>query len=129
MNNLEEIIEKIAKKTGLSRGEIKKKIEEKKEELGFFVNDIAAAHIIAKDLEVPLGRSELQKKPKLTIKSLKKMEPGLSGVSLTAIILRVYHPIEFEKEGSKSILSPILLHDGTESIRNVLWGGMANLIG
>ncbi len=129
MNNLEEIIEKIAKKTGLSRGEIKKKIEEKKEELGFFVNDIAAAHIIAKDLEVPLGRSELQKKPKLTIKSLKKMEPGLSGVSLTAIILRVYHPIEFVKEGSKSILSPILLHDGSDSIRTVLWGKMANLIG
>jgi len=59
LNNLEELIQKIAQKTELSRGEIKKKIEEKKEELGFFVNDIAAAHIIAKDLNIPLGhRSE-----------------------------------------------------------------------
>ena len=128
MNNLDEIIEKIAEKTKLSRGEIKQKIEEKKAELGFFVNDIAAAHIIAKDLGISLGRSELQKKPKITIKSLKKMEPGLSGVSLTAIILRVYHPIEFVKEGSKSLLAPILLHDGTESIRTLLWGRMAILI-
>jgi replication factor A1 len=128
LNNLEELIQKIAQKTNLSRGEIKKKIEEKKEELGFFVNDIAAAHIIAKDLGVPLGRSGLQAKPKLNIKSLKKMEPGLSGVSLTAVVLRIYHPIEFVKEGSKSYLAPVLLHDGTESIRTVLWGRMARLI-
>jgi len=128
LNNLEELIQKIAQKTELSRGEIKKKIEEKKEELGFFVNDIAAAHIIAKDLNIPLGQSEFQKKPKITIKNLKKMEPGLSGVSLTAVILRVYHPIEFVKEGSKSHLAPVLLHDGADSIRTVLWGRMAQLI-
>ncbi len=128
MSNIEDIIQKISEKAGLSRGEIKRKIEEKKEELGFFVNDIAAAHIIAKDLNVPLGRPELKKRPKLTIKSLKKMEPGLSGVGISAIVLRVYHPIEYVKEGAKGILSPILLHDGTDSIRTVLWGAMARRI-
>ncbi|MFX1285278.1 MAG: hypothetical protein ACFFB5_16620 [Promethearchaeota archaeon] len=128
MSNIEELIQKISQKTGLSRAEIKKQIEEKQKELGFFVNDIAAAHIIAKDLNVSLGRPELKKRPKLTIKSLKKMEPGLSGVSLTAIILRIYHPIEFVREGTKGILAPILLHDGTDSIRTVLWGAMARRI-
>ncbi len=128
MSNIEELIQKISQKAGLSRAEIKKRIEEKQKELGFFVNDIAAAHIIAKDLNVPLGRPELKKRPKLTIKSLKKMEPGLSGVGLAAIILRVYHPIEFVREGTKGILAPILLHDGTDSIRTVLWGAMARLI-
>ena len=128
MSNIEDIIQKISEKAGLSRGEIKRKIEEKKEELGFFVNDIAAAHIIAKDLNIPLGRPELKKRPKLTIKSLKKMEPGLSGVGISAIVLRVYHPIEYVKEGAKGILAPILLHDGTDSIRTVLWGAMARRI-
>ncbi|UCE13317.1 MAG: DUF2240 family protein [Candidatus Heimdallarchaeota archaeon] len=128
MSNLEELIQKISQKTDLSRGEIKRKIEEKQEELGFFVNEIAAAHIIAKDLGVPLGRPELRKRPKLTIESLKKMEPGLSGVGLSARILRVYEPIEFEKEGTKSILAPILLHDGTDTIRTILWGAMARRI-
>ncbi len=128
MSNIEELIKQISQKAGLSRAEIKRKIEKKQEELGFFVNDIAAAYIIAKDLNVPLGRPELTKRPKLTIKSLKKMEPGLSGVSLTATILRVYHPIEFVKEGTKGILAPILLHDGTDSIRTVLWGSMAQRI-
>ncbi|MFX0123028.1 MAG: hypothetical protein ACFFAE_05275 [Candidatus Hodarchaeota archaeon] len=128
MSNIEELIKKISQKTGLSRAEIKNRIEEKQKELGFFVNDIAAAHIIAKDLNVSLGRPELKKRPKLTIKSLKKMEPGLSGVGLTAIILRVFHPIEFVKEGTKSILAPILLHDGTDSIRTILWGAMARRI-
>lgn len=128
LSNIEDIIQKISEKAGLSRGEIKRKIEEKKEELGFFVNDIAAAHIIAKDLNVPLGRPELKKRPKLTINSLKKMEPGLSGVGISAIVLRVYNPIEYVKEGAKGILAPILLHDGTDSIRTVLWGAMARRI-
>lgn len=128
LSNIEELVQKISQKTGLSRGEIKKKIEEKQKELGFFVNDIAAAHIIAKDLNVPLGRPELKKRPTLTITSLKKMEPGLSGVSLTARVIRVYQPIEFVREGNKGILAPILLHDGTDSIRTVLWGNMARRI-
>ncbi|UCG03706.1 MAG: DUF2240 family protein [Candidatus Heimdallarchaeota archaeon] len=128
MSNIEELIKKISQKAGLSRAEIKKRIEEKQKELGFFVNDIAAAHIIAKDLNVSLGRPELKKRPKLTIESLKKMEPGLSGVGLTAIILRVFHPIEYLREGTKGILAPILLHDGTDSIRTILWGTMARRI-
>lgn len=128
LSNIEELIQKISQKTELSRAEIKRKIEEKQEELGFFVNEIAAAHIIAKDLGVPLGRPELKKRPKLTIESLKKMEPGLSGVGISARILRVYQPIEFEREGIKSILAPILLHDGTDTIRTILWGAMARRI-
>ncbi len=128
MNNIEELIQKISQKTGLSRVEIKNRIEQKKEELGFFVNDIAAAHIIAKDLNVPLSRSELQQKPKITIQNLKKMEPGLSGVSITGRILRVYNPIEFVKQGSKGVLASILLHDGTDSIRTILWGNMARMV-
>ncbi|MFX0172832.1 MAG: hypothetical protein ACFE9L_13020 [Candidatus Hodarchaeota archaeon] len=128
MSNIEELIQKIAQQTGLSRAEIKKKIEDKKAELGFFINDIAAAHIIAKDLKVTLERPDLKKKTKITIKSLKKMEPGLSGVSFTGIIMRVYSPKEFLREGSKGILAPILVHDGTGSIRTVLWGTMARKI-
>ncbi|MFX0206272.1 MAG: DUF2240 family protein, partial [Candidatus Hodarchaeota archaeon] len=128
MSNIEELIQKISQKAGLSRAEIKKRIENKQEELGHFVNDIAAAYIIAKDLNISLGRPELKKQPRLTIESLKKMEPGLSGVGLTGIILRVYHPIEFVREGTKGILAPILLHDGTDSIRTILWGTMAKRI-
>ncbi|MFW9906119.1 MAG: DUF2240 family protein [Candidatus Thorarchaeota archaeon] len=128
MSNIEELIQKISQKAGLSRAEIKKRIEDKQEELGHFVNEIAAAHIIAKDLNISLGRPELKKQPKLTIESLKKMEPGLSGVGLTAIIIRVYHPIEFVREGTKGILAPILIHDGTDSIRTILWGTIAKRV-
>jgi replication factor A1 len=128
LSNIEELIKKISQKAGLSRAEIKKRIEDKQKELGGFVNDIAAAHIIAKDLNISLGRPELKKRAPLTIESLKKMEPGLSGVGITGIIIRVYHPIEFVREGTKGILAPILLHDGTDSIRTILWGTMAKRI-
>jgi replication factor A1 len=128
VTNIEDLIQKISQHTSLSQAEIKQKIDKKKEELEFLINDIAAAHIIAKDYNVPLGRPDSKKRPELTIKSLKQMEPGLSGVNITGIILRVYHPIEFSREGGKSLLAPILLHDGFDSIRTILWGTKARQI-
>ena len=128
MANIEELVQKISQQTGLSRAEIKEKIDKKKEELEFLINDIAAAHIIAKDLGVALGRPEGTKKPELTIKNLKQMEPGLSGISITGVILRIYHPIEFTREGGKQILAPFILHDGTDSIRTILWGTKARKV-
>ncbi len=128
MTNIEDLIQKISKHTGLSRAEIKQKIDKKKEELEFLINDNAAAHIIAKDYNVPIGRPDSKKRPELTIKSLKQMEPGLSGVNITGIILRVYNPIEFTREGGKSLLAPILLHDGSDSIRTILWGSKARQV-
>ncbi len=128
MTNIEDLVQKISQHTGLSRADIKQKIDKKKEELEFLINDIAAAHIIAKDYEVPLGRPDTKKRPELTIKSLKQMEPGLSGVNITGIILRVYHPIEFSREAGKGLLAPILLHDGSDSIRTIFWGTKAQQI-
>lgn len=51
----EDLIQKISALTGISKVRVKQRIEGKKRELGFFVNDIAAAHIVAKDLNVSLG--------------------------------------------------------------------------
>lgn len=128
MSNIDELIQKIAQKSGLSRGDISKKIEQKKEDLGFFINDLAAVHIIAKDMNIELERPGLSKKSTLTVQKLKRMEPGLSGVNFTGIVLRVYKPIEFVREGNKNILAPILFHDGTDHIRTILWGNMARRI-
>ena len=128
MTTIEELIQKISEHTGLSKAEITALINKKKEELEFLINDIAAAHIIAKDHNVPIGKSTDEKTPKLTIKRLKQMEPGLSGIKLRGIILRVNHPIEFKREGGKGVLVPVLLHDGTESIRTVFWGNKAKQI-
>ncbi|MHA2238968.1 MAG: DUF2240 family protein, partial [Candidatus Hodarchaeales archaeon] len=128
MTTIEELIQKISQHTRLSKEEITDLINKKKEELEFLINDIAAAHIIAKDHNVPIGKSANEKSPKLTIKRLKQMEPGLSGIKLRGVILRVNNPIEFKREGGKGLLVPILLHDGTESIRTVFWGNMAKLL-
>ena len=75
MANIEDLVQKISQQTGLSIAEIKEKIDKKKEELEFLINDIAAAHIIAKDHGVALGRPEGTKKPEITIRNLKQMEP------------------------------------------------------
>ncbi|MHA1973786.1 MAG: OB-fold nucleic acid binding domain-containing protein [Candidatus Hodarchaeales archaeon] len=127
MSNLEDLIQKVIQETNLSRAEIKKLIDEKKQEL-LFVNDVAAIHIIAKDLNVTLKKPDLKKKSTITIKQLKEMEEGLSGVSISGVVIRVYNPIEFKSEKGKGVLAPILLHDGSDSIRVILWGEKARYI-
>ncbi|MHA1214919.1 MAG: hypothetical protein ACTSPG_06455 [Candidatus Hodarchaeales archaeon] len=127
MSNLEDLIQKVIQETNLSRADIKKLIDEKKQEL-LFVNDVAAIHIIAKDLNVPLKKPDLKKKSTITVKQLKKMEEGLSGVSISGVVLRVYNPIEFTSEKGKGVLAPILVHDGSDSIRVILWGEKSRYI-
>ena len=54
MANTEEVIKIICRVTGLTWIEVQKKISKKREELGFFINDLAAAIIVARDLGVSL---------------------------------------------------------------------------
>ncbi len=51
--DFEEVADRIMRQTGFSRDDVIAKVEEKKKELDYFVNDIAAIHIVAKDLGVP----------------------------------------------------------------------------
>ncbi len=127
MSNVEDLIQRVIQQTNLSRADIIKMIEEKKKEL-LFVNDIAAIHILAKDLGVPLKKPELKKAPSLTIKKLKSMDAGLTGINITGVVFRVYNPFEFQREGNKGIFTPIMLHDGTDRIKVLLWGNMSRYI-
>lgn len=129
--NLDELIKKIADESGVSIAEIHRMIEAKKEELDNFVNDTAAAHLIARELEVDIEYTP-SKQPQddktlndMTIKKLKQMPVGVGSVSLTGVIMRVYSPIEFMRGNVKGILVRLDFHDETDSIKLVLWGNNA----
>ena len=94
---LEDIIDQIVRGTGLGAADVRQKIEEKKEELGFFVNDLAAAHIIAKDMGVTIGLPPVAPEPEPEQPPASR-EEELMGTSYPDLqkILRVYREQDYE---------------------------------
>jgi len=121
MSNNEEYVSKIIQKTGLSKKEIQKRMEEKKAALKGLISDEGALFIIAKELGV-----EIQNNNKI---SSEKLEINISDVSLTmknltlvGRIKDIYSINNFtRKDGTLGLVGSFLLHDSTGDIRIVLW--------
>ena len=115
--SLNEIIEKIREKTGLSEEEIKNKIREKQRELYGLVSPEGAAHIIARELGIELVKKEFLK--------TKDIRPGMNDINLKARVSRIFVR-DFEKDGVKKKVANIFLVDETGEIRLCLWDEQIN---
>ncbi|MFX1251485.1 MAG: hypothetical protein ACFFCZ_07735 [Promethearchaeota archaeon] len=123
--SLEEIVEKIIEKTGLSRKDIQDKIKAKVEELDFFVTERGAAHIVANELGVEIEKRVVQPtvspSGSITIKDLHSMEPQPS-VNIIGRVIRIYSPRDFKSKDRSGSLQRLIIADKTSTIPVVLWG-------
>ncbi|HIQ50311.1 MAG TPA: DUF2240 family protein [Nanoarchaeota archaeon] len=115
--SLEEIIEKIKEKTGLSEEEIKNRIREKQRELYGLVSPEGAAHIIARELGIELVKKEFVK--------VKDIRPGMNDINLKARVSRIFVR-DFEKDGVRKKVANIFLVDDTGEIKLCLWDEQIN---
>ena len=116
----EEIILKIEAKTGLPQGEIRKKVDDKLQQLYGLVSKEGAAHIIANELGVKLFEVT---GGKLEVKNLLS---GMRNVELHGVIRRVYEVRPFQKENRQGKVGSFLLGDDTGLVRVVLWNEQAD---
>ena len=118
--SLKEIIEIISNETNLGKEEIHKRINDKMEELGEFVTELGAAHIVAREMSVDLSSEPpIQVQSQLTIDQL---VPELTSVTILGRILRIYDQHTFKKkDGSDGVLQSILIEDKTGKVRVVFW--------
>ncbi len=122
MEEIGELIEKICKHSGLSDSEVKKKIEEKQDELSGLVSEEGAAYIVARELGLSLIK---ETKRQLKIKNLVS---GLRSVDLVARITEISDVREFEKNGRKGRVANLVLGDETGFVRLSLWNDEIGLI-
>lgn len=128
MSENEEYINKIIQKTGLSKKDIQKRMEEKKLALKGLISDEGALFIVAKELGV-----EIQNKNKITSE---KIEINISDISLNmknlSLIgrIRETYPVNnfTRKDGTLGLVGSFLLHDSTGDIRIVLWDERTKII-
>ncbi|MFX1518674.1 MAG: DUF2240 family protein [Promethearchaeota archaeon] len=123
--SLEEIIDKIISEAGISKKELEQRIRAKREELGGLITEDGAAHIVASELGIDLFKDQKYKDARLFIKDL---IPGMNNISVTGRVMKMYSPVEFEREGKKSQVVNLILGDKTKEIRTVLWDDHARNI-
>ncbi|MEE9565149.1 MAG: DUF2240 family protein [Candidatus Hydrothermarchaeaceae archaeon] len=122
---LEEIIRTIANESGLEKGELEKRIQEKQEELGGLVTPEGAAHIVANEIGINLVKG-VSTTPALKIENI---IPGMNNVDVVGRVSMVFPPREFNrKDGSKGRVCSIMLLDDTGSIRTVFWDKDVKLV-
>ncbi|MHA1952717.1 MAG: DUF2240 family protein [Candidatus Heimdallarchaeaceae archaeon] len=118
--SLKEIIETISIEAGIGKEEIHQLINKKMDELGEFVTELGAAHIVAREMGVDLS-SEPPVKEQSVIK-IDQLVPDLNNVSLLGRIVRLYDSHSFKrKDGTDGVLQSIIIEDKTGSIRIVFW--------
>ncbi len=115
MLSYEEIVNKIVAERGISKEEVEKKIKQKREELENLVTLEGAAYIVAHELGIKLfnvSSSRLK---------IGNILPGLRRVDFVGRVLKIYDPIEYEKDGKKNLVQSILVGDETGRVRVVIW--------
>lgn len=120
---LPQIIEKIKESAGLTEEEIKKKINEKMDQLSGLISEEGAAHIISNELGIKL----FEEVPgKLQIKNILA---GMRDVEMVGKVQQIYPVNEFQKkDGSSGKVVSMVVADETGTIRVVLWGGQTDLV-
>jgi len=125
--SLKEIIEMISDEADLGKEEIHQLINNKMDELGEFVTELGAAHIVARELGV-----DLSSEPQVNVQSslnIGQLVPDITNVNLLGRIVRVYDQYSFKrKDGSEGVLQSAIIEDKTGTIRVVFWDEKASEI-
>jgi ssDNA-binding replication factor A large subunit len=112
MDNYELLIERIAKSSGLEKGEIERRIEAKKAKLSGLISKEGAAQIIAAELNVNFEEAQLK---------VSELMPGMKKVHFIVKIINLFPVREFERNGKRGKVLNFFAADETGSLRIVLW--------
>jgi replication factor A1 len=115
---VEDLISKIASKLkGVSREEILKRLEEKRQKTGGLISDDVLLRMIATELGVEAA-SNMVEEPTLLIENL---VPGLSDVTVVGRVIAVFPP----KSSKKGKAASLIIADKSGTLRVVLWSNKA----
>ena len=115
MPEFDELVKEISKQSNLPEFKVRKLVEEKEQELSGLVSREGAAYIVGREMGISLireGRRQLK---------VSNIVSGMRSVDVTARVLRVFEPREWEKAGKKGRVANIILGDDSGTIRLSLW--------
>ncbi|MHA1270230.1 MAG: DUF2240 family protein [Candidatus Helarchaeota archaeon] len=125
--NLEATIKKLIEKTGLTRAELMKKINKKKEDLANLMTDVGAAYLIAKEYGIDI---ETHIPPRRPITQIKDINPNKTIVNVVGRINKIFNVRTFirKKDNKEGRVGSFIIEDKTGQIRIVLWDNQTEII-
>ncbi len=124
--DLDAMIKRIAVEGELGEGEIRKRIDEKRDELGGLITHEGAAHIIARELGLSLFQSQ---RPGQSLK-IADITAGMNNVDTVGRVVRVHQPKEYaKKNGNTGAVASVILGDDTGRIRVIFWDQCSSVLG
>ena len=119
----EEIVERLAEKSNLSKEEIESRIDAKLKQLSGLISKEGAGHIIANELGVMLvPQTEGPAK-------IKDIFAGMKNINVVGKVTAVYDVREFQKQDRTGKVGNFFIGDETGTIRIVAWGAQADKMG
>jgi replication factor A1 len=110
----------------LTKDDVKKLIDKKKEDYGGLLTDRGAVFLVASDLEIST-KDKPQLKTELLIRDL---ITGSNDASVTGRVITIYPPQSFtSKDGKAGRLLRLVIADKSGTLRVNLWGDNADLSG
>ncbi len=117
MGKVDELLEIISVKTGMSREEIMLRVRTKQSELSDLVSEEGAAYIVANELGVKTRNRVIE-----SILSLRELNPSMKSVNVMGRVRAIFGPREFTtKTGIKNKVVNMEIIDSTGIGRVVLW--------
>ncbi|MDD5192703.1 MAG: hypothetical protein PHH54_04270 [Candidatus Nanoarchaeia archaeon] len=110
--NYEQLVELISRTSGMSVGEIQRKIEAKQAKLSWLISKEGAAQVVAAELGVNLDKQVIK---------ISQIVPGMKKINLIGKIITLFPIREYNKNGRSGRIGSFVLADDTSNIRVVLW--------
>ncbi len=106
------LVEKIAKHSGLAASEIEMKVEAKKAKLSGLISKEGAAQIVAAELGISFENERSK---------INELTEGMRRASVVGKITRIFPVREYNKNGRQGKVASFMIGDDTSNVRVTLW--------
>ena len=108
----EQLVERISRLSGLSVGEIKRKVEAKRAKLSGLISELGAAQVIAAELGISFDKQRFK---------IIDLLIGMKKIQVIGKILKTYPIRKYKKAEHEGEIGSFLFADDSSNIRAVLW--------
>src|SRR3990170_5347393 len=112
IENYDRIVEKISKKSGLEKEEIKRRIEAKRAKLSGLISPEGAAQVVAAELGISFDNEKAK---------IDELVSGMRKANVIAKVIKVFPARTFSKNGKEGKVANMVVADETSNIKVVLW--------
>jgi len=112
IQNYSQLVERIAKSSGLSVDDIERRIEAKRAKLSGLISKEGAAQVVASELGISFDKEKMK---------ISELLSGMKKVNVVGKIIQMFPVREYNKEGRQGKIGSFVLADETSNIRTVLW--------